>query len=284
MKRPESTGPRAGKKKRHVVNKISSALVRAWLTVLLIVAPALVLPGREDGTEILLLVAIAAGVLVFVEYLSVYPGLMEFSSAPPFNRIRYLMLLGTLLALASIIGGMTHPSTLTRMVAAIGTLVAHAVDMPFSPIRLMTAAVPEASAPLVQALSGIAFLLSLLGIAVFLATARFLGWPGKRGFNVWTNLPTFEPTASFDVVARMRRDARVNVILGITLPFVIPQIVIAAAPVLPPLGPSAPLTLIWIVAAWAFLPASLLMRAMGLGLVAGMIDAKRNVGSALQPA
>ena len=283
MTRPESTGPRAGKK-RAVINKISSALVRAWLTVLLIVAPALVLPGHEDGAELLLLVAIAAGALVFVEYLSVYPGLMEFSSAPPFNRIRYLMLLGTLLALASIIGGLTEPSTLSSMASAVGALIAHALDFPFSPVRLMASAAADGQEALMRALCGIAFLVGLLGIAVFLAAARLLGWPGKRGFNVWTNLPTFEPTASYDVVARMRRDARVNVILGFILPFVIPQVVIAAAPVLPPLDASAPLTLIWIVAAWAFLPASLLMRAMGLGLVAGMIDAKRNVGSALQPA
>ena len=267
-----------------MVNKISSALVRAWLTVLLIVAPALVLPGHEDGVEIMLLVALAAGVLVFVEYLSVYPGLMEFSAAPPFNRIRYLMLLATLLALASIHGGSVEPSSLTRMLAAIGTLVAHALDLPFSPVRSMAEAAPGAGLPLMHALCGIALLLNLIGIGVFLVAARLLGWPGKRSFNVWTNLPTFEPTASDDVVARMRRDARVNAALGFLLPFVIPQIVIAAAPILPPLGASAPLTLIWVIAAWAFLPASLLMRAMGLGLVAGMIDAKRNVGSALQPA
>ena len=269
-----------------MIQRISSALVRAWLTVMLIVTPALVLPGREDGGELVLLLAMVIGLLVFVEYLADYPGLVEFSSAPPFNRIRFGMLFVTVLAMAAICRGIVAPNVLTDLVTAIGVLVGLAIDVPYSPVQLMTAAVAAhepATVDLVRAMTGVAYLAALVSLAGFLAAARFAGWPGETGFNVWTNLPTFEPTASPDVVARLRRDARLNIVLGLTLPFVIPSLVTAGAPLLPPLGLASPQTLIWIVAAWAFLPASLVMRGIAMGLVAEMIDAQRH-STALQPA
>ena len=261
-----------------MIHDFSGALIRAWLTLLLMVSPALVLPGREDGAEIVLLIGFAAACLVFVEYLAVYPGLMEFSSAPPFNRIRFAMLAVTVLSMALMLRGLSDPNLLTEVVTAVGVLVGHAIDLPGSPVRLMTAAISTGDAgqvAITRAFCGIGYLTSLMSLAIFIAAARFAGWPGGSGFNVWTNLPTFEPTASADIVARLRRDARINLILGFTLPFLIPQVVTLAAPILPPLGPESPLTLIWTVAAWSFLPASLMMRGMAMGLVATMIDEAR---------
>ena len=261
-----------------MIHDLSGALIRAWLTLLLTVSPALVLPGREDGAELVLLIGFAAACLVFVEYLAVYPGLMEFSSAPPFNRIRFAMLATTVLSMALMLRGLTDPNVFTGLVTAVGMLVGHAIDLPGSPVRLMMAVIPASEAaqvPVIRAFCGIGYLSSLMALAIFIAAARFAGWPRAAGFNVWTNLPTFEPTASADIVARLRRDARINLVLGFVLPFLIPQVVLFSAPLLPPLSTEAPLTLIWIVAAWSFLPASLLMRGMAMGLVATMIDDAR---------
>jgi ABC-type microcin C transport system permease subunit YejE len=43
-------------------------------------------------------------------------------------------------------------------------------------------------------------------------------------FNVWINLPTFDPNGGGDVVRRLVRDGRVNIILGFALPFVMPVV------------------------------------------------------------
>ncbi|MEO8529897.1 MAG: hypothetical protein ABI459_01625, partial [Deltaproteobacteria bacterium] len=99
-------------------------------------------------------------------------------------------------------------------------------------------------------------------------------------FNVWVNLPTFDPTAVGDVVERLQRDARVNIALGFLLPFLTPALVKATSTVFGAVTFDNPHTLIWTVAAWAFLPSSLFMRGIAMGRVANMIERKRKRRSA----
>ncbi len=66
------------------------------------------------------LVALFAGVLTFVEYNSAYPGLVEFRDAPPFNRVRFLMLFSTVFLLTVIARGEEQPTTLTDLCAVGG--------------------------------------------------------------------------------------------------------------------------------------------------------------------
>jgi hypothetical protein len=123
---------------------------------------------------------------------------------------------------------------------------------------------------------GISYLTSLVTLAVFLIVLRLRGWPTRLGaFNVWVNLPTFDPTAVGDVVARLERDARVNIALGFLLPFLTPAVVKAASTLFGSVSLDNPHTFIWTVAAWAFLPASLFMRGIAMGRIAGMIADKR---------
>jgi len=128
----------------------------------------------------------------------------------------------------------------------------------------------------VRTAAGISYLTSLLSLAVFLMALKFNDWPTKSGsFNVWVNLPTFDPTAGGDVVERLNRDARFNIILGFLLPFVIPAFVKVASDIFDPVSMENPQTLIWTMSAWAFLPASLFMRGIAMGRVASMIEEKR---------
>ncbi|MFZ1725842.1 MAG: hypothetical protein WAU13_04190, partial [Albidovulum sp.] len=92
---------------------------------------------------------------------------------------------------------------------------------------------------------------------------------------VWINLPTFDPTTGGDVVDRLQRDARFNIALGFLLPFLIPAAVKLAALAFVPVTLESPQTLIWTMTAWAFLPASLFMRGIAMGRIAGMIAEKR---------
>ena len=99
-----------------------------------------------------------------------------------------------------------------------------------------------------------AYLISLVTLAIFLIVLRLRNWPLANGsFNVWVNLPTFDPTAGGDVVERLERDARFNIALGFLLPFLMPAAVKAAGAVFGAVSLEHPQTLIWTVAAWAFL-------------------------------
>ncbi len=110
-----------------------------------------------------------------------------------------------------------------------------------------------------------------------------MGWPqGAGGFNVWINLPTFDPTSGGDVVARLRRDARVNVAIGFLLPFLMPAAVEAAATVFSTISLDSPQTLVWTITAWAFLPASLFMRGIAMGRVAEMIETRREMNAEVE--
>ncbi len=264
-----------------MISRLSGAVVRAILVVLLIATPSVLLPGvSADGKQIVALVAIFGAALTIFEYASSYPGLIEFRDAPPFNRIRFLSLFSTVFLLSLITRGNFEPTTLTQFVQAVGGLIGYAIDFPYSPVRLVVLMLPEntsaAQIVLVRTTAGMSYLISLLTLAIFLIVLRLQNWPSVNGsFNVWVNLPTFDPTAGKDVVSRLERDARINIALGFLLPFLTPAAVKAAASLFGSVSLSNPQTLIWTVSAWAFLPASLFMRGIALAKVAEMIAAKR---------
>lgn len=264
-----------------MIARLAGAVLRAILVVMLIATPALMLPGTtEDAAQIVTLVSIFAAALVIFEYASSYPGLIEFRDAPPFNRIRFLSLFLTVFLLATLARGQTDPTNLTMLIEAVGRLIGQVIDFPYSPVRLVVLMLPPdatvAQIELVRASAGLAYLISLVTLALFLIIQRLIGWPlGSGSFNVWVNLPTFDPTAGGDVVERLARDARFNVALGFLLPFVVPAVVNAAGSLFGSVTLDNPHTLIWTVAAWAFLPASLFMRGIAMGRIASMIREKR---------
>ena len=249
--------------------------------VLLIATPSLFLPGTSaDGKQIVALVAIFGAALTLFEYASAYPGLVEFRDAPPFNRIRFISLFTTVFLLTIISRGRVEPTTLTQFVEAVGALIGFAIDFPYSPVRLVVLMLPEdtsaAQVSLVRTAAGMSYLISLLTLAFFLIVLRLTKWPTGNGtFNVWVNLPTFDPTAGKDVVHRLGRDASFNIVLGFLLPFLTPAAVKAAGSLFGAVSLENPQTLIWTVSAWAFLPASLFMRGIAMARVAEMIAAKR---------
>ena len=264
-----------------MISRITGAALRAMLVVLLIATPSILLPGvSSDGKQIVALIAIFAAALTLFEYALTYPGLVEFRDAPPFNRIRFISLFATVFLLTIICRGRVEPTSLTMFVDAIGGLIGHAIDFPYSPVRLVLLMLPEgataAHITLIRTTAGTSYLISLLTLGIFTIVLRLRKWPSPHGtFNVWINLPTFDPTAGNDVVKRLERDARFNIVLGFVLPFITPAAIKAAASLFGSVALENPQTLVWTVSAWAFLPASLFMRGIAMGRVAEMIADKR---------
>ncbi len=260
---------------------MTGALVRAFLVVIVVAMPSVLLPGvGTDARQMVALVALFAGVLTFAEYNAVYPSLVEFRDAPPFNRVRFAMLFAIVLALSMICAAKYDPTPVARLFEAVGLLVGHGLDFPYSPVRLATLMMADPADPqqvlAVRTAAGTAYLLSLIALSFFVLILKLKGWPSRHhAFNVWVNLPTFEPTAGGDIVDRLERDARVNLSLGFLLPFLIPAMVSLASMGFEPLTLTSPQTMIWTVTAWAFLPASLLMRGVAMGRIAAMIRQRR---------
>lgn len=259
--------------------------MRAILVVAAISVPSLLVPDvMADTNQMVALIAIFAGLLVFIEYNATYPGLVEFRDAPPFNRLRFGMFLAIVLGLAVVERGHAAPSSLTGLVEALAYLLGQSLDFPYSPVRLaslMMDAASPAQEVAVRSAAGLAYALSLVVLAIFALSLRSGAWPTKGlAFNVWVNLPTFDPTAGGDVVDRLDRDARINLVLGILLPFLVPAVIKLTSPGLDPVSLTSSLTLIWTMTAWAFLPASLIMRGMAMARVAEMIRQKRRANGA----
>ena len=264
-----------------VIARLPGAVMRALLVMWLVATPSLLLPGvSTDATQIAMLVAVFSAAIILIEYCSTYPSLVEFRHAPPFNRVRFLSLFLTVILLTLICRGWVYETPITQVITIVGSMVGHLIDFPYSPVRNFVLMLPYDAPPLlvesVRTAAGMAYLAALVSLAVFLVILRLDGWPRRHGdFNVWVNLPTFDPTAGGDAVERLQRDARFNIALGFLLPFVIPAVLKAASYNMVTLSLETPQTLIWTVSAWAFLPTSLFMRGIAMGRVAAMIEEKR---------
>ncbi len=260
---------------------MTGAATRGLMMALLIATPALLVPGvASDTSQITVLAAMLAAFLTFVEYNSNFPSIVEFRDAPPFNRLRFCTVALTVMILSLVVRGYTEPSLLTNAFTSLGTIIGNTVDFPYSPVRLVIIMLPVDADPrlvsMIRMGAGIAYVASIIAVLAFVFLVRGLGWPARRGaFNVWVNLPLFDPTAGGDVLHRLQRDARVNIALGFLLPFLIPAVVKAASSLVDPITLQNPQTLIWILVAWAFLPASMVMRGVAMARVAEMIEDKR---------
>lgn len=267
-----------------------AAIARAILVAILVMTPALLVPFTDtDTAQIVTVLGILAAMLTFIEYNSRYPSIVEFRFAPPFNRLKFFTLAVILVSMSLIIRGEVAPTQATILLTRMADGLGVAVDFPYSPVRLMVLILPpDADAALVAQVrraAGISYMASLVMMLIFLTLVRFHGWPRyKGGFNVWVNMPLFDPTGGGDVVQRIGRDAGLNMVLGFLLPFLIPAIVQAASSLFDPITVTNPHTLIWTTTAWAFLPASLLMRGIAMSRIAAMIDDKRRRTYAAQSA
>lgn len=227
-----------------------------------------------------MLFAIVGFAMTMFEYGSSHPSLVEFRFAPPFNRVRFISLFLTVLLVSLMFRGEIADDGAAKAVFLAGYLIGVGMDFPFSPVRLFTDLLTDhgttANTDIVRSIAGLGYVVSLVSLAVFAVLIRIGNWPiGHGNFNMWINLPTFDPAKTFDVEVRLARDARVNLIFGFTLPFLVPAVAQVSSNYYDFGGIDSNQTLIWTVAVWSFLPASLFMRGIAMGKIAQLIRRKR---------
>ena len=276
-------------------SNVPGAVARALLVIALAIFPALAIPSTApDTAQSTILLALFAGGIVFAEYASRYPGLIEFRFAAPFNRTRFALvaLIAVLLSLLQRQG--TEPGVLTETATMLARVCGRLFDFALSPVSLLVSALPQ-SVPaetllLVRDGASLAMVLAFTTVLGFVTAIRLNAWPmGQGPFNVWINLPTFDPTAGNDVVLRLQRHARLNILLGLSLPFLMPGVVVASALLITPLTLMSPMGYVWGILLWAYLPAAFVMRGVAMSRVARMIRSSRrrfadSEGNAFAPA
>ncbi|MBP1807232.1 hypothetical protein [Rubellimicrobium aerolatum] len=258
-------------------SRVPFAALRAMVMAALALLPHLLLgDGSPGGRQLAGLSALILALFVFSEYASRSPILVEFRDARPYNRIRVVAVLSALILVCLAIRHDLWPESSPGLTLQLGAAWG---DLPGSPVRLLARTMPEPADPVlartVLDAAAMAYGVSLLMVVAFALAIRLGQWPGRSAFNVWINLPQFDPTAGGDLVGRLRRDAQVNLILGLLLPWLAP---LAADLLAAPFEGAAlrePVALVWTVMAWAFIPASLAMRGLALHRLAALIAAHR---------
>lgn len=264
-----------------VLSRLLGALLRAALVVVVVATPSLLIPGTtEEGAQVVMLIALALGTFTAVEYGATYPALIEFRDAPPFNRVRILSLFVMLIVLSLVAGG-AGSNSLILVLNALGLLMGHALEFPWSPMSVVLMHLPVDAAPVtelqVKVMAGLAIFVMLSALVVFALLLRMQHWPNRgQPFNVWVNLPTFDPTTGGDVVPRLIRDARVNIILGLSATFILPVAGLKIADHFDLLILTSPQVMVWGIALWMFLPLSMFMRGLAMARIADMIRERRS--------
>ncbi|MFX0545404.1 hypothetical protein ACEWPL_007640 [Roseovarius sp. S1116L3] len=250
------------------------------MAVLIALPSLMVDQGAQEASQIILLIALVAGLLVFAEYSAHSPSILEFRFAAPYNRIKFIALAIVIVMLSAIARAGGDAGSLVLLFTEFGRIVGTSVDFPYSPVRqimlLVPTDAPVAVMDFARIAAGLSYGASLLILGLFVLIVRVSGWPVRRGaFNVWMNLPLFDPTRGGDVVQKLQREAGINLSLGIVLPFLLPVIVAVMQGFFTASSVLHPHTLIWMIVGWAFLPASLVMRGIAMLRVAELISAKR---------
>lgn len=271
--------------------QFAGAAFRAFLMALLIAMPSLMLANADSYTaQVVMIVALIFAGLTFLEYSSEFPSLLEFRFAPPVNRLRFVSVALTVFMLTAVARNGLNPNALTQLMGALSNMLGWLTDVPFSPVHLVVLMMPEntdwADIEKIRGTAALAYTMSLGSVAALGFVMWWRNWPhGNGAFNVWINLPLFDPTSG-DVVERLTREARINVSLGFILPFLAPAILKLAGSHVDPARLCEPQTLIWAATLWAFIPTSLIIRGLAMQRVAGLIGEKRRrayEAEALQP-
>lgn len=256
--------------------RIVGALIRAVLVIVAIALPGMILPYENDDFALLMtLVALFMGGLTFVEYVSVAPGLIEFRFAPLYNAMRFATLVLMLALTSFTVLAQIDAQAGTGAVRNLGARLCDVLDVPLSPLRSLLRILPADADPsqteLLRQGGALVLVSGAAMIGLLCALMRWMRWPGP-GFNLWTNMPTFYSADDAGLTRRLRRDALVSVALALALPYLLPEIARQLPHFLTTAAPWTPLTLIWTVVAWAFLPAGLFMRGVAILRAARQIE------------
>lgn len=263
------------------MSHVALCILRGCLVAIVLLAPALMLPDiSNDAAQGATLLALIAAIVVMTEYSASYPGLIEFRDAKPYNRGRFALLAAIILSVVFLQRELHLNPEVSGFLTVTAIRLADLFNFTLSPVTMLVTALPESldtdHLASVMVSATLAYVFAMVGLLVFCLGLVSGYWPKQNTmFNVWVNLPNFDPTKGVDIVQRLERDGQVNLILGVIMPFSLPALLHLSSFLVQPMTLETPLALVWGITLWAFIPVSLIMRGAAMYRIAQMIRAQR---------
>lgn len=245
-----------------VLNRLIGAVFRAMVVILIIALPSFILPGSSlNARELSMIAGGVVGAFTIFEYAAKSPGFVDFRFAPPYNRMRVAIIASELLVIAFYYRDLE----LGGSMEAFGAALAGLADLPGSPVRMTLDMFADTLTPGQLSRLGTAMSIAMvlaLGLSILFATLLWISrWPVDRaGFNLWVNMPNFEPSEVGRTERRLYRDGMLNMLFAPLILFTAPYVLPLASSTLGSNLLREPQSVVWLASLWAFVPASLIIR------------------------
>lgn len=258
-----------------MIGRLAGGTLRAFALVLIIAAPAFLLPNVTTASqEITLIVAGIAAAFTIFEYASTHPGLIDFRFAPPYNRVRYAIFGAQVLSLVFLCRADAGNDSFSIAYLALVDQTIALIDFPLSPVTMAGSLL--GGGELIVRAAGLSFLVTYVALTAFGIFLWIVPWPvGRRDFNLWINLPTFEPGYGQDVERRLYRDGMFNMFLGVGLIYLLPVVGSFVEGWLDPIRTGDYQALVWSATFWGFVSGSLMIRGAAILKVSYLIRRTR---------
>lgn len=259
--------------------RLVGAIIRALLVVAVVAIPSLLLPSASQGAfEFSLIIGSIIGFFTLFEYGSTNPGFVDFRFAPPYNRFRAFTIAIQVIVITLICRSVElnlHDAAVLEWAQTIGAYL----DFKYSPVSeainiiLSEAEFSSTTAILLVYSISMSFVIGVGGTLIFSLILWVFKWPRDRlEFNLWANMPTFQPSEGASVTKRLRRDAIVNVVLAVVLIYALPYTLMYGFDWLTVDIFENNQALVWATTLWVFVPTSLLARAAAMLKIARVIS------------
>jgi len=256
-----------------VILRITGAAVRAVFVAILVMLPAFLLSETsQSALEFTRILATIGAVFVIYEYGFPTPSVIEFRFAAPYNRIRFLLMLALTLAPAYLISNVLDGHVLTGIFASIAINGFASLDFAYSPVAIVADTLAGSDWALREVVGqaitlniviSLSCVLAFCG-AIFSNLWRF----GDDNFNMWLNMPTYKSYDMTSLHKRLVNSAFASMLVAFLIPLFGPVIADIGIVWISNDGILAPISIIWIIAFWTYLPAIYFMRAIALAKVA----------------
>lgn len=259
------------------------ALFRAAIVCMMIYYPSFALADFDSrsGLDISLLFSLISSIVILIEYVSRTPSMIEFSMAPPYNRYRISVLTLVMVFLVTTINPTNSTGPIFDVVDAVSNAAVFILGLESEPVaRLLNAfgSMSEPQRALIAELATGALFVAVITVIILSTLLWLQKWPlGQDGFNLWPNMPSFHARAGHKTETRMIQVALLSLVVTITFPFVLPQIVWLARVGTGVDFASNRLSVFWIIVLWSMVPAMAMMRSLALLKVAFLIDHLRKL-------
>jgi len=258
--------------------RLLGAIFRALWVVVVAAIPSLLLPSASQGAvEFALIIGAIIGMFTFFEYGSTTPGFVDFRYAPPYNRFRAftiaMQVVTITLVCRAVELGLSGSLLIDWAQQAVQVL-----DFKYSPVSmaidniLSDSRFSDTTAVLLVYSITTSFVVGVGMTLVFSLILWIFGWPRDReNFNLWANLPTFQPSDGTSIPKRLRRDAYFNIVLGIALIYALPFIPTYGFDWLTVDIFENNQAMVWAATLWVFIATSLIARASAMLKIARIL-------------